>query len=97
MSGSSGRMSRRSRTWPTPSSTSGRGGRPASAAFSVRIRWQKLWKLVTVMRARVGRADGRVQALLELARGLHVVGQDEEVLGQQAVAASRAATGPARR
>ena len=47
------RMSRSSSTWPTPSSTSGRGGSPASAAFSVRIRWQKLWKFETVIRARV--------------------------------------------
>ena len=36
-----------------PSRTSGRAGRPASAAFSVRMRWQKLWKLLTDMRARV--------------------------------------------
>ena len=48
-------MSRSSSTWPTPSRTSGRAGRPASAADSVRMRWQKLWKLVTVIRARVAR------------------------------------------
>ena len=45
-------MSRRSSAWPTPSSTSGRAGSPASPAFSVRIRWQKLWKFDTAMRPR---------------------------------------------
>ena len=44
-------ISRSSRNCPIPSSTSGRTGIPASAAFSVRIRWQKLWKLETVRRA----------------------------------------------
>ena len=39
--------------WPTPSSTSGLAGSPASAADSVRTRWQKLWKLLTDIRERV--------------------------------------------
>ena len=34
-------------TWPIPSRTSGFGLSPASAALSVRIRWQKLWKFET--------------------------------------------------
>ncbi len=46
-------MSRRRRTWPTPSSTSGFGGSPASAADSVSTRLQKLWKFETVIRERV--------------------------------------------
>ena len=46
-------MSRRRRTWPTPSSTSGLGGSPASAADSVSTRLQKLWKFETVIRERV--------------------------------------------
>ena len=86
MSGASARMSRSSRTWPTPSSTSGRAGSPASAAFSVRIRWQKLWKFDTAMRARTVGADRRVQPVPQLARGLHVVGQHEDLLGQQVLA-----------
>jgi len=32
------------------------------------------------------RAHGRVQTILELARGLHVVGQDEQVLREEAFA-----------
>ena len=48
-----GRRSRRRRIWSIPSSTSGCGGRPASAADSVRMRWQKLWKLLTLRRPAV--------------------------------------------
>src|SRR5258708_76601 len=46
-------MSFSSRTWAIPSRTSGRGGNPASAAVSVRIRRQKLGKLLTDIRDRV--------------------------------------------
>ena len=93
----SARMSRSSRTWPTPSSTSGRAGSPASAAFSVRIRWQKLWKLLTGMRARPRRRRVASSRSRSSARRLHVVGQDEDLLGQQVVVRRPADAGPARR
>ena len=41
-----------------PSSTSGRAGSPASPAWSVRTRWQKLWKLLTVIRDAAIVVDG---------------------------------------
>ncbi len=46
-------MSRRSSTWPTPSSTSGVAGSPASGAASVSTAWQKLWKFETARRVRI--------------------------------------------
>ena len=66
-----------------PSRTSGCGGRPASAAFSVRIRWQKLWKLLTVMRARDGGPTASLDPLAQFRGGLDVVGQDQELLREE--------------
>ena len=70
-------------SWPTPSSTSGFGGMLASEADSVRTRWQKLWKFETERRALVVAPDGSLDPLAELTRGLHVVGEDEELLGEE--------------
>ena len=86
-------MSRRRSIWPTPSSTSGRAGRPASALDSVRTCWQKLWKLLTLMRARTAGPTVSSRRRLELLRGLDVVGQDEDLLRDERAAEGVAVAG----
>ena len=60
-------------------------------------RWQKLWKLLTDIRAAVATPTASSIRAAQLGRRLDVVGQDEELLGEEVLAASRAATARARR
>ena len=78
-------MSRSRSSWPTPSSTSGRAGSPASAAWSVKI---PLAEAVEVAdRHPRGRrdTDGLLQPLAQFGGCLNVVCQDQQVLGHEAL------------
>ena len=80
-----------------PSSTSGRAGNPTSGPDSVSTRWQKLWKFATVTRAAVAAPTASSIRVAELARGLDVVGQDQDLFGEEVWLSLRAARRRVRR
>ena len=76
-------MSRRRRTWPTPSRTSGVEGRPASGALLDEDPVAEAVEVGDGEAGPDGGAEGRLEAVRELLGRLDVVGQDEDLLGQE--------------